>query len=68
MNRDEIVRRWRASADATGVRLTDEDLARIESRGGLDRVLAIENILDRVAARVDVPDYLATLTGGAVSE
>jgi hypothetical protein len=64
MDQDDIVRRWRASADAAGVRLTDEDVERITARGGLDRVLAVEGILKRVDAREEVPDYLALLTGG----
>lgn len=64
MNRDDVIQRWRSNANAAGVRLTDEDIERITSRGGIDRVLAVEEILARADARDVVPDYLAVLTGG----
>jgi hypothetical protein len=57
----DVLRRWRANADAAGVHLTDEDIARISARGLLERVVATEALLARVNAREVVPDYLDLL-------
>jgi hypothetical protein len=58
---DEILRRWQANAAAAGVRLTEEDVARIVERGLLDRVQQVEAIVERAGARETAPDYLAIL-------
>jgi hypothetical protein len=68
MNRDEIIRRWRANTGAAGVRLTDDDVERIVGRGALDRVMAIEGIVTRASAREVVPDYLMVLTAKRATE
>lgn len=59
---EELVRRWRANAAAAGVRLTDEDIARIDARGQVERVRIVEAIIQRANAREVVPDYLDILS------
>jgi hypothetical protein len=65
---EEIVRRWRANAAASGVRLTDDDVVRLTERGFIERVAATEAMLARLTAAEIAPDYLHTLsvqtTGG----
>jgi hypothetical protein len=64
---DEILGRWRANAASAGVPLSDEDIERIESRGFLARVAAIDALLARLDADEVAPDYLHMLsvqTGG----
>ena len=56
---DEIVARWRANAALAGVRLTDEDVARIAaSSGTLERVAQVEAALARIDAWATTPDFL----------
>ena len=63
MSEDEdIIRRWRANAAAAGVTLTDEDIARIDGRGQVERIRAVEAIVERANAREVVPDYLDILS------
>jgi hypothetical protein len=59
---EDIIRRWRANAAAAGVRLTDEDIARIDGRGQVERIRSVEAIVKRVRAREVVPDYLDILS------
>ena len=64
---EEILLRWRANAASAGVTLSDEDIARIEGRGFLERVAAIDALLMRLTAHDVAPDYLHVLsvqTGG----
>lgn len=64
---EEILLRWRANAASAGVPLSDDDIARIEDRGFLERVVAIEALLARLGAHDVAPDYLHVLsvqTGG----
>jgi hypothetical protein len=68
---EEVVRRWQANAAAAGVRLTDEDIERISSRGTIDRVLMVEHIIATMKAANTAPDYLHVLsvyTGGGSHE
>jgi hypothetical protein len=58
---EELIKRWRANAAAAGVRLTDEDIARIDGRGQVERIRAVEAIIERANAREVVPDYLDML-------
>ena len=63
MNADEeLIRRWRANTAAAGVRLTDEDIARIDARGQVGRIRNVEAIIARANAREVVPDYLGMLS------
>lgn len=63
MSADEsLIRRWRANAEAAGVRLTDDDIARIDARGQVERVRLVEAIIQRANAREIVPDYLDILS------
>lgn len=63
MSADEhLIRRWRANAAAAGVRLTDEDIARIDGRGQVERIGNVEAIVERANAREVVPDYLDMLS------
>lgn len=63
MGADEaLLRRWRANAEAAGVRLTDEDIARIDGRGQVGRIRLVEEIIARANAREVVPDYLDILS------
>ncbi len=63
MSVDEpLINRWRANAAAAGVTLTDEDIERIDSRGQLSRIRAVEEIIARADAREMVPDYLDILS------
>ena len=63
MSADEhLIRRWRANATAAGVRLTDEDIARIDGRGQVERIGNVEAIVERANAREVVPDYLDMLS------
>jgi len=63
MGADEaLIARWRANAAAAGVRLTDEDIARIDGRGQVERIRAVEAIVERANAREVTPDYLDMLT------
>jgi hypothetical protein len=59
---EELIKRWRANAAAAGVRLTDEDIARIDGRGQVERIRAVEAIIERANAREVVPDYLDMLS------
>ena len=59
---EDLVRRWRANAAAAGVRLTDEDIARIDGRGQVERIRVVEAIVERANAREVVPDYLDILS------
>ena len=59
---EELIRRWRANALAAGVRLTDDDIARIDGRGQVARVRTVEAIIERANAREVVPDYLDILS------
>jgi hypothetical protein len=59
---DDLIRRWRANTAAAGVRLTDEDIARIDGRGQVERIRAVEAIIERANARDVVPDYLDMLS------
>ena len=59
---EDLVRRWRANAAAAGVRLTDEDIARIDGRGQIERIRTVEAIVERSNARESVPDYLDILS------
>jgi hypothetical protein len=58
---EELIKRWRGNAAAAGVRLTDEDIARIDGRGQVERIRAVEAIIERANAREVVPDYLDML-------
>lgn len=58
----ELLRRWRSNAAAAGVTLTDEDIARIEARGQVQRVRSVEAIVQNANAREVVPDYLDILS------
>lgn len=58
---DDLIRRWRANAAAAGVRLTDEDITRIDGRGQVERIRMVEAIIERANAREIVPDYLGIL-------
>jgi hypothetical protein len=63
MGADEaLIRRWRANAAAAGLRLTDEDIARIDARGQVERIRLVEAIIERANARETVPDYLDILS------
>jgi hypothetical protein len=59
---EELIRRWRANTAAAGVRLTDDDIARIDGRGAVARIRAVEAIIERANAREIVPDYLDILS------
>ncbi len=59
---EDLIRRWRANAAAAGVRLTDEDIARIDGRGQVERIRNVEAIVERAMAREVVPDYLDLLS------
>ena len=59
---EDLVRRWRANAAAAGVRLTDEDIARMDGRGQVERIRVVEAIVERANAREVVPDYLDILS------
>jgi hypothetical protein len=59
---EQLIRRWRANAAAAGVRLTDDDIARIDGRGAVARVRTVEAITERANAREIVPDYLDILS------
>ncbi len=59
---DGLIRRWRANADAARVTLTDEDIARIDGRGQVGRIRAVEAIVQRASAREVAPDYLDILS------
>jgi hypothetical protein len=59
---EDLVRRWRANAAAAGVRLSDEDIARIDGRGQVERIRVVEAIVERANAREVVPDYLDILS------
>jgi len=58
---DDLIRRWKANANAAGIPLTDEDIARIDARGQVERIRTVEAIVQRANAREVVPDYLAIL-------
>jgi hypothetical protein len=63
MSADEtLIARWRANAAAAGVKLTDEDIARIDGRGQVERIRAVEAIVARANARDVTPDYLDMLS------
>jgi hypothetical protein len=57
----EVLQRWRASAAAADVKLSDDDIARAEARGVVERVIATEALIARINARETVPDYLDLL-------
>jgi hypothetical protein len=59
---EDLVGRWRANAAAAGVRLSDEDIARIDGRGQVERIRVVEAIVERAKAREVVPDYLDILS------
>jgi hypothetical protein len=59
---EDLVGRWRANAAAAGVRLSDEDIARIDGRGQVERIRVVEAIVERANAREVVPDYLDILS------
>ena len=59
---EDLVRRWRANAAAAVVRLTDEDIARMDGRGQVERIRVVEAIVERANAREVVPDYLDILS------
>lgn len=59
---EDLVRRWRANAAAAGVRLTDEDIARMDGRGQVERIRIVEGIIERANAREVAPDYLDILS------
>jgi hypothetical protein len=59
---EDLVRRWRANAAAAGIRLTDDDIARIDGRGQVERIRTVEAIIERANAREVVPDYLDILS------
>jgi hypothetical protein len=59
---EDLIRRWRANAAAAGVRLTDEDIARMDGRGQVERIRMVEAIIERANAREVVPDYLDLLS------
>ena len=62
MGADEgLIRRWRANAAAVGIRLTDDDIARIDGRGQLERIRTVEAIIQRADVGEIVPDYLGIL-------
>jgi hypothetical protein len=58
---DEIIRRWRLNAAAAGVRLSEEDIARIVGHRRIEHVRLVEAIVERCDAREVVPDYLDIL-------
>lgn len=64
MEQDQIRDRWKRNAAAAGVRLTDEDIARIDERGFLARVAAIEGMIESLDATETAPDYLDILHVG----
>jgi len=59
---DDILRRWRMNAASAGVPLSDDDIARIDARGFLERVAAIDAMLERLNAAGVAPDYLRVLS------
>ena len=59
---EDLIRRWQANAVAAGVRLTDEDIARMDGRGQVERIRIVEAIVERANAREVVPDYLDILS------
>lgn len=59
---EDILRRWRANAASAGVPLSDDDIARIDDRGFLERVVAIDAMLERLNAAGVAPDYLGVLS------
>jgi hypothetical protein len=59
---EDLLGRWRANAAAAGVRLSDEDIARIDGRGQVERIRVVEAIVERAKAREVVPDYLDILS------
>ncbi|MDQ3548758.1 MAG: hypothetical protein M3439_08050 [Chloroflexota bacterium] len=59
---NDLVHRWRANTTAAGVLLTDEDIARIDARGQVERIRVVEAIVQRANAREVVPDYLDILS------
>lgn len=59
---EDLIRRWRANAAAAGVRLSDEDITRIDGRGQVERIRLVEGIIARANAREVVPDYLDILS------
>ena len=62
MGADEgLIRRWRANAAAAGIKLTDDDIARIDGRGQLERIRTVEAIIQRADVGEIVPDYLGIL-------
>ena len=62
MDTDAIIQRWRQNAATAGVRLTEEDIERIVSRGMLERIVKVEDILERMRAENVAPDYLQVLS------
>lgn len=62
MDHEQMLARWRANAAAAGVRLTEEDIERILSRGLLDRVVRFEEIVEEAGANNVAPDYLHVLS------
>jgi hypothetical protein len=65
MDTDAIVRRWKANTAAVGIRLTDEDVARIVERGFVARIARVEQIIEEAGADHVVPDYLQVLSARA---
>ena len=61
---DELRARWKRNAEAAGVRLTDDDIARIDERGFLARVAAVEQMIEATNAVERTPDYLDILHTG----
>lgn len=59
---EDLIRRWRANAAAAGVKLTGEDIARIDGRGQVERIRLVEAIIERANAREVTPDYLDMLS------
>jgi hypothetical protein len=59
---DVVLARWKANAAAAGVPLSDEDIERIQARGFLERTIAVEAMIERLAAGEDLPDYLQVLS------
>lgn len=61
----EIVERWKANAQAAGVVLTDEDIARISASGFPARMAAFQRLLDELDINNLPPDHLADRVNGA---
>ena len=64
----EIIARWKANAQAAGVRLTDEDIERITAAGLPERLAHLERIIAEADANNLPPDFLADRNEGAYDD